>query len=320
MPALTDPQHEEFARLIATGASKVDAYDQIFPGAERRAARDKGALLAQQPEVEERIIELLEEGAQEAVWSLADRLEHLRQIALTSHADLDHSSPVCAGIRWTDSGPEYKMPDKLAAVALYNKLSGDLDPASHDGPDLLGEVLWAVGHKTLDDPAPPRPGRVLSNARHERFAQLVAIGERLAYAYEKTYGIPRDAARTEGYRLSQQPEVAERIATLRQAGAALVGWTRAMRLRYLRDLVEMPIGDIDITSPYCQGVRRTRYGSNLKIPNKIRAIALYSQLAHPRQAPHPRTIEGIVEGMRSRGNHGCAKLTENSLIAYVTRP
>ncbi len=49
MNELTNPQHEQFARLVASGSSLVDAHHLVFPNIPRAAAQDKASRLAQRP-------------------------------------------------------------------------------------------------------------------------------------------------------------------------------------------------------------------------------------------------------------------------------
>lgn len=322
MPALSNPQFEKFARLLAGGAAKVDAYLQIEPSVTSGVARARASRLSQQSDIQERLIELLETGAEDASWTLAHRLEYLQAVAQTSHAAMNEKSPICQGIKHTALGVEYKMPDKLAALALYGKLSGDSDPAP--SRDLLGELMGAIragtwGERARNRPVRQKRGHPLANARHEVFAQLVASGERAAYAYAKVYDVPSLSA-VEGYRLKQRPEVAARIREIQNLGAARAGWTRQLRLRYLRDFALTPIGDLTEASPYCQGVKRTRLGVELKIPCRIKAVALYSELARlPQKDKQPLTIEQIATSIRSRGNLALANGTERSLLTYLSQ-
>ena len=317
--------------MIAAGVAKVEAYGKLYPKASRRTARDKGSKLAQRPEVEERIVELLEAGAEEAIWCLAEMLEYLRAVAVTPHTEVNEKSAICRGMRRTAKGAVYKMPDKLRAVELYGKLAGDMDPKVGPERNVMGELMNAIragtwgkrrdesgaGDGKSRSGGEEKSRRVLGNARHERFAQLVGSGERAGYAYEKVYGVRRATAAVEGYRLSHQPLVAERIRKIRQAGSAEAGWTRRMRMRYLRELAEKPIGEIDEGSCYCQGVRRSRDGEEIVVPDKLKAVAMYFKLAKVQQTRKAETIEEIAAGMRSRGRVAMADGVERSLINFV---
>jgi len=326
MSELQDPQHEQFVRLLAEGSGKVDAYLQVYPETDPQRATAQASRLAARPEIENRLGDLLEQSSDEAIWTLKERLEYCRAAAETPYAAIDDTSPLCKGIKYTAHGVQYKMPDKLAAVALYTKLAADEDAAQAPGRNLLGEMIGAIRSRKWSKeaqkagliPKPPAPTS-LGNHRHERFAQLVGSGERPAYAYEKIYQVRRSTARIEGYRLSKQPEVAERIRQIRHVGAALAGWSPHQRMRYLRTLAETPVGQITEDSPYCQGVIRTRYGVEIQTPDKLKAVALYSQLAATRQEQkRGKTIEQVVTNMRSQGDHKVADGIERSLLAYVS--
>lgn len=319
MPTLPNPQHDQFARLLADGMAMGKAYEQVYPGTNERSARAQACLLTERPEVLKRIEELLEATEEDAIWSLAERLDYLRAVATTSYAEITAESPICRGVRCTAHGIEFRMPNKLAAVALYGKLAGDADRNGGPERDLLGELMGAIRSDTWEKlAARPKKGKVLADWRQERFAQLVGSGERAAYAYEKIYEGPRSAAVLAGHRLAHQPDVAERIAGIRQAGAARAGWTRQMRMRYLRDLAEIPVGQIDEASCYCQGVRRTRYGDEIITPDKVKAVAMYTALATVQTKRKSETIEEIAASMRTQGNPAVADGTERSLIKFIT--
>ncbi len=327
MPELTNPQHEKFARLLADGSAKLDAYLQAFPEAGELAAKPDNSVLkarasrlSRQPHIEERLIELLEQSADDAAWALTERLDYLQDVAETPYSELDDQSPICQGIKHTAMGVEYKMPDKFAAVALYGKLSGERDPAVGAERNLMRELINDIRSnprgKTKDRPPRQKLGHPLTNARHEKFAQLVGSGERAAYAYSKVYAVKPISA-GEGYRLKQQPEVAARIREIQNLGAAQAGWTRNQRMRYLKTFALTPIGKIGETSPYCQGVRRTQMGVEIKIPSRVRAVALYSDLDAIQQKKKAKTIEQIATNLRSEGNHAMADGIEQSLIHYL---
>ena len=318
MPALQDTQYEQFARLLASGSSLIDAYHLIYPEVPRTSAQNKATRLAQRPEVEERLAELAEQNTAEAIWTLSERLAYLRALVLSTPAEASLGSSHCAGVSWTTTGPRFRTYDKVSALTLYAKLAGDLDIPNEPPADLFSEYFTAIlDHKLDEQSAARRTGLALENLRHERFAQLVGSGERPAYAYAKLYGISCTDARIEAYRLTRRPEVADRIAFIRRAGAALDGWPRDQRLRFLRDLVECPLVDLDENSPFCQSFRRDNNGPHIKIPNKLRAIQLYTRLIGVRDAARPQTIEQIVQGMHDRGNHTLAHSVENELIHYV---
>lgn len=150
MPELTKEKYEGFARMVALGMSKTEAYAQAYRTVNRDTAKRGGVELTQRAEVAERIVELQEEGAREAVWKLSQRLDLLREMALTPYALVDENSAVCQGVRRKADGVEYKMHDKVAAVALYSQLAGDRDAETQPKVDLLGEMMAQIRSNTYD--------------------------------------------------------------------------------------------------------------------------------------------------------------------------
>lgn len=319
MPKLADERHEQFARLVAEGVGQFGAYREVF-GTVGAVAASVPSNLARRPRVAARIAELQEELAGEAVWALTERLEYLRDVAMTPYHAVDATSPLCLGTRHTRRGVEHRTPDKLDALALYCRLAGDLRPdaeAEAQGPSPIYELVRAIRSGNLEeaariqqeleemgawtwrghseeDPSPEEPVRVaqaspseparkpnepLANARHERFAHHVARGETYTGALIKVYHVTREVALGCINRIAHRPEVRERIAELRARAAQSVSWTIPQRLLYLKRLVLTPLEQVTLGSRYCQGIWRYPKGLAVRMPNKLRAIELYSRLA-----------------------------------------
>lgn len=130
----------------------------------------------------------------------------------------------------------------------------------------------------------------LKNPRHERFAQMVAIGEPAARAYRNVYGHASNSD-VLGPKLASKPLVAGRIAQIQNAvqegdlAGALM--TLLEKRKFLALIVRTPCGHIDENSPLAQlveyetlrGVKGGRSLVKIKMPDKLRAIELDAKLA-----------------------------------------
>ena len=120
---------------------------------------------------------------------------------------------------------------------------------------------------------------LLSNPRHERFAQLVATGQSAAEAYRAVYGAKGKAAENSGSRLLGNVGVSARIAELQQKAAEKAVLTLVEKREFLRRVVMTAIRDVDERSNLCQSVECTDKGRKFRMPDKLRAIELDAKLA-----------------------------------------
>ena len=79
---------------------------------------------------------------------------------------------------------------------------------------------------------------ILTNQRHERFAQLVATGESGAGAYGEVYGRKGAVADANASRLLRNAKVRARIAELQQKAAEKAVLTLARKRELLREMAE----------------------------------------------------------------------------------
>jgi hypothetical protein len=61
MPVLENKKHEKYARLVTKGVHKPDAYRKVYPDASYNTASSQAYTLANKPEVDNRIAELLDQ-------------------------------------------------------------------------------------------------------------------------------------------------------------------------------------------------------------------------------------------------------------------
>jgi phage terminase small subunit len=92
---------------------------------------------------------------------------------------------------------------------------------------------------------------ILSNPRHERFAQACARGVNASKAYVDA-GYRRTGARQNGFRLSSRPDIAARVRELQTIGAeeaiAAEISKRNVRLQGLQDTINRLEAIIDVRS------------------------------------------------------------------------
>ncbi|CAN5411137.1 hypothetical protein BH09VER1_BH09VER1_10080 [soil metagenome] len=289
MGELKNERHEALAQLVAGGMMRSRACGVVYPKCNGVTAANFGARVSRRPEVAARIVELQGESAGRATMVLGQRLGFLREVAMTPYAEVDEGSVLCRAVVRGPHGVQYTMPDKLWALALYSKLAGDFEEGVVK-PSYLGNLIGKIranGGRLPPEPVAPkepvvpvlRPGEaVLENGSHERWAQLVAGGERYARSYTQVYGTAGKSAEESAMALARAPEVRARMKYLQGQAAGWARWTVEHRMRYLQDFMRLTIGEIDEGSIYCQGVRLTRYGREVRVPSKLQAIELYGKL------------------------------------------
>jgi hypothetical protein len=93
---------------------------------------------------------------------------------------------------------------------------------------------------------------VLTNPKHEAFAQLVAKGSAAGEAYRKVYKAKDEVCETSGPRLFRNPQVASRVAEIQEKGATKAAWTIETAIAYAEEVLETPVGDVDHNHRLCQ--------------------------------------------------------------------
>ena len=138
---------------------------------------------------------------------------------------------------------------------------------------------------------------VLKNARHERFAQIVASGKTQADAYRTVFPSSRkwkdSAVHVKGSELAGK--VKGRIDELLQAKADDGIATREELARFLTKTVRTPVGDVDDKSDLAQEVEVRASGdgvtTRVKMPSKIAAA---SELAKLRGYYAPEQVQTTI--------------------------
>lgn len=144
---LKNSRHERFALLIAKGeASAAEAYRQVISSkCSQATAETTGPKMARDSQVALRIAwirsqaeEKAKEIAGEAVLSIAEKRLFCARLVRAKVGTLDSKSELWNSIKVTQDGTEYKLPDKLRAIALDNDLAGD-------GSEANKEIIVIIG-------------------------------------------------------------------------------------------------------------------------------------------------------------------------------
>lgn len=156
---------------------------------------------------------------------------------------------------------------------------------------------------------------VLSNQKHEAFAQLVATGEAAGAAYRQIYPSASAAtAETTGPELLRKPQVKARVEELQEAGASKAVFTLATTIEYLEEILVTPIGEVDEGHRLCQELSETSTESGttrkVKMPGKLEAIEKLIKLRgwyKPDKVEHSGTVavsHQVAEALANLGIKG----------------
>jgi len=146
MPALSNPKHERFARLLIQGLTQLDAYRKVYPDQTPASAVGNGSRLANSLDVKSRMAEMQEVIDSYFPMTQGERRDKLRRMA-------DGREPTKV-VRKADGKVE-AVYDKLAAMTLDARLAGDFAPEQMQiatGPTLKLDFNM-VGRNTRPTPA-----------------------------------------------------------------------------------------------------------------------------------------------------------------------
>lgn len=155
-------------------------------------------------------------------------------------------------------------------------------------------ILLAGRVKTISMP-------VLKNQRHEKFAQRIAKGDAATKAYIAA-GFSPKAAKQNASRLRENEVIGERIAELQASAAKRVEWSIAERLKFFREAAEIPPAKITLKHRVCQGMRKTKFGNYLLVPDKLKAAVEYGRLAGDYDRDAEVEANGVTVRVRIGGN------------------
>ena len=156
----------------------------------------------------------------------------------------------------------------------------------------------------------------LQNARHERFAQLVASGKHSDMEAFKQAGYADESAHQNACRLRANESVAARIVELRARNAEKCQLSRNEAVQYPVEILKTPISEVTADHRLAQSYD-ARSGK-IELPNKLGAMQLLAKMCGW-QAPERHEIDHnfkeqqelveVIARLRGRGaarNNQCA--------------
>ena len=129
---LANTRHERFAQHVARGDTYTDAIVKVYRIA-RELALNCMTRISHRPEVQERIAELRARAAQSVNWTVAQRRLYLKRLVLTPLEQVTMGSRYCQSIRRYVKGLAIRMPNKLRAIELYNRLTARVQNPLDEG-------------------------------------------------------------------------------------------------------------------------------------------------------------------------------------------
>ena len=142
----------------------------------------------------------------------------------------------------------------------------------------------------------------LANSRHEKFAQLCADGLTGSEAYRRTASGPCKNADKNANEWMRRPGVKERIAELKKSQCDKSEMSRDEYRRYLIRIMTTPIGEIDEHHEFCQSIKDTEFGREIRMPDKLKAAELLGKLTgwltDKLQVEAGDTLTAFLQGIR----------------------
>lgn len=115
---------------------------------------------------------------------------------------------------------------------------------------------------------------MLKNQRHERFCVEVVAGAHYGDAYTKAgFKAKPSVAAVNGSRLAKTKLVKARIAELKAKQSDKSEMSRDELRRYLIEVLQTPVGEINIKHRLCQSYREGDDSLEVKMPDKLKAAA-----------------------------------------------
>lgn len=124
---LTGPQRK-FCELYAVDKNGTAAYRVAYPKSSEAAARSSAATLLAKPNIQAEIDEIRRKGAElagSAALTLAEVHSFVARAVRARVAKLEADSDLWVSIKRGKDGTEYRLPDKLAAIARWCDLQGE---------------------------------------------------------------------------------------------------------------------------------------------------------------------------------------------------
>lgn len=127
MPVLDNPRHEKFCRAVAKGMKGCDAYRHAYGNKVKSPRSGASDLLKDNPDISERVKELMQDQADGDIITQRELLEYLTKAIMTPIEQIDANNPLCQSMKFSQLGQELKMVSKLGAADLLAKMRGWLE-------------------------------------------------------------------------------------------------------------------------------------------------------------------------------------------------
>ena len=139
---------------------------------------------------------------------------------------------------------------------------------------------------------------ILQNARHERFAQLVASGKYSDMEAFKQAGYSANSAQQNAHGLSENEGVKARIAELKVRNAEKCEMARAEAVQYLVEILKTPIAEV--TSDHRLAQSYDAKSGKIELPNKLGAMQLLAKKLWMERAREAR-VRAWIQGSAKLG-------------------
>lgn len=130
MPALDNPRHEKFCQAVAKGLNGAAAYREVYGKDLKNPRGGASDLIRDNPDISARIKELQALSNTKDVMTAQQQKEWLTKVVLTPINDIDETSILCQSAKYSETGRELKMVDKLGAITQLAKLMGLMKDAA----------------------------------------------------------------------------------------------------------------------------------------------------------------------------------------------
>lgn len=132
----------KFATAYAVSKNGTAAYRAAYPNSSQRAAEVGASRLLRKAEVKAKIEEIQAKAVTKAALTLAEVHDFLARVVRSQPALLERDSDLWQSIKQTESGTEYRLPDKLGCISRWCDLRGEGSQA--EAQDALAGLLERV--------------------------------------------------------------------------------------------------------------------------------------------------------------------------------
>jgi hypothetical protein len=128
MSGILSGRRQRFCEGVVNGLTAAEAYKKAYPKSSPGAAERNTSRLMKRPEIKAEIQRIRDTGeklAGSAAMNVAEVHAFLAKVVRGQVALLPGDSPLWQSIKYTKDGVEYRLPDKLGAIARWCDLKGE---------------------------------------------------------------------------------------------------------------------------------------------------------------------------------------------------